>query len=258
MMSGSRFSLQENIRGGGRVARIGGKSWHLEIPAGNAGSYRLAQVDDYHGIRRREFPWSQPVQISLRARAAARNLPGTWGFGLWNDPFGLALVRGSGVRFPNLPNAAWFFFASASNYLSFRDELPANGQLAATFASPTRLPTELIVGSPLFTLAMIPLMGRWLRGWLAQHIEQDAAQFDHDPREWHSYGIERGMEKVLFKIDGGLIRETDIVPRGALGLVIWIDNQYASWQPDGRARYGTLATHAASWLEIEDLELSPA
>jgi hypothetical protein len=258
MISGSRPGLQANILGEGRVARIGEKGWRLEIPAGQAGCYRLAQVDDYHGIPRSEFPWSQPVQISLRARTAARNLPGTWGFGLWNDPFGLGLIRGSGVRFPSLPNTAWFFFASAENYLSFREDLPANGQLAATFASPSRLPLKLILGSPLFSLVLIPLVGRWLRGWLGQYIRQDATQFDHDPREWHYYEIERRKEKVLFKIDGELILETGIAPRGALGLVIWIDNQYASWQPDGQVRYGTLASHEATWLEIDDLDVSPA
>ncbi len=240
------------------MARIGEKGWHLEIPAGQAGSYRLAQLDDYHGIPRGEFPWSQPVQISLRARAAGRSLPGTWGFGLWNDPFGVGLIRGSGVRFPNLPNTAWFFFASADNYLSFRNDLPANGQLAATFASSSKLPLRLVLGSPLFALILIPLMGRWLRGWSGQYIQQDAVQFDHDPREWHSYEIGLWKERVLFRIDRELIMDTGIAPRSTLGLVIWIDNQYASWQPDGRVRYGTQASQEATWLEIEDLEVSPA
>ena len=119
-------------------------AWRLEIPAGAAGRYRLAQVDDYHRLRRRDFPWRPPLRLSLRARASAPDLPGTWGFGLWNDPFSLSMgLGGAAQRFPALPNAAWFFFASPPNYLSFRDDLPAQGFLAATFQAPA-IPAPLL------------------------------------------------------------------------------------------------------------------
>ena len=258
MNTSSEYSLQENVQGNGQVLRSGNKGWHLGIPPGEAGRYRLAQLDDYGGLARGAFPWPGPVQISLRAKAASRSVPGTWGFGFWNDPFGLAVIKGSKVRFPSLPNSAWFFFASDSNYLSIRDDLPSNGQLAATFQSPSKPPVKLLLGLPLFSLVFVPPMARWLRRWLRQYIKQDARDFELDPCEWHSYEIERGQEKVTFKIDGQVIHETMTTPRGPLGLVIWIDNQYASWQPDGRIGYGTLANHDAAWLQIDDLEMSPA
>src|SRR5512139_912562 len=62
--------------------------WRLEIPAGSAGHYRLAQLDDYSGRPRWKFPWRAPFRLALRARASASEIPGTWGFGLWNNPFG--------------------------------------------------------------------------------------------------------------------------------------------------------------------------
>jgi hypothetical protein len=49
-----------------------------------------------------------------------------------------------------------------------------------------------------------------------------------------------------------------IHPRGRLGLVIWIDNQYASLPPDGHVGYGTLANDQPAWLELEDLNLGSA
>src|SRR5512144_3136865 len=107
---------------GAQVVRLTSGGWRLEIPAGSAGRYRLAQLDDYSNLPRRAFPWQAPLSLSLRARASQSSLPGTWGFGLWNDPFALSLGFGGERRIPALPNAAWFFFASAPNYLSLRDD----------------------------------------------------------------------------------------------------------------------------------------
>ena len=114
-----------------------GQTWHLKIPAGPGESYRLAQLDDDDNLRRQHFLWSPPLHLKLRARTSSSEIPGTWGFGLWNDPFSLSLGIGGGTRrLPTLPNAAWFFFASPQNYLSFRSDKPAQGFLAQTFQSP--------------------------------------------------------------------------------------------------------------------------
>jgi hypothetical protein len=258
MATSNGINLQENVQGGGRVRGSESAGWQLEIPSGSAGSYRLAQLDDYHRLARNAFPWSAPINLSLAARASTRNMPGTWGFGLWNDPFGMAILQGSDMRFPTLPNAAWFFFASDSNYLSLRDDLPANGQLAATFNSPNQLPINLILKLPLFSLVFLQPVARRLRRWLKQSIQQDTADFGLDPTEWHTYEIERRQERVVFRLDGQVLQETKIAPRGPLGLVIWVDNQYASWLPDGRIGYGTLANRESAWLQIDCLKLSLA
>ena len=72
--------------------------------------------------------------------------------------------------------------------------------------------------------------------------------------EWHNYALEWQAQWVLFQVDGRVIFETPLSPRGRLGLVLWIDNQYAAWRPDGRLGYGTLSNPDA-WLEITNLEL---
>ena len=107
----------------------------LKIPKGDSSTYRFAQMDDYFGLARKKFPHHSltlrhgSVQaLSLRARTSAFPLAGTWGFGLWNDPFGMSLgFGGNKFRLPALPNAVWFFGASKENYLSFQKDKPASG-----------------------------------------------------------------------------------------------------------------------------------
>src|SRR5690606_30297459 len=100
------------------------------LPAGESGSYRLAQLDDYQGLPRGDFPHQPPFRLRLRARISGAQLPGTWGFGLWNEPLSAQFSFGSGRKLPALPNAAWFFFASPENHLSLRNDLLGHGPLA--------------------------------------------------------------------------------------------------------------------------------
>jgi hypothetical protein len=250
--------LRTRVVAGGKVLQTSARGWRLEIPSGTSGAYRLAQLDDYDNLSREVFPWRPPVKISLKGRASARSILGTWGFGLWNDPFGRTLVKGTQVRLPTLPNAAWYFFASPPNYLSLRDDLPARGQLAATFQSPARLPAGLIVNLPLLPLIFLPPVGRWLRNLAGRYIQQDTTGLELDPTAWHAYEIDWQLEKVIFRLDGHKILDTSVNPGGPLGLVIWVDNQYASLPPDGRLGYGTLASQEAAWIEVGDLKMSLA
>jgi hypothetical protein len=45
-------------------------------------------------------------------------------------------------------------------------------------------------------------------------------------------------------------------PRGPLGFVTWIDNQYAIATPRGRLRFGALATNE-QWLELASFSIQP-
>ena len=231
-------------------------SWRLQIPAGHAGVYRLAQLDDYTALPRRRLPWNPPLRLQLQARVSSSSLPGTWGFGLWNDPFSLSLgLGGMSRRFPALPQAIWFFYASPPNYLSFRDDLPAQGLLAATFAS-ARLPTGLLAaGSLVLPFAWLPPVGRLLRRIVPRFVRQAGVQMNLDPVDWHAYEMEWGEAEAVFRLDGRLVYSTRVLPASPLGLVLWIDNQYAAWTPDGRLRFGFLAYEEPAWLEITGFEL---
>jgi hypothetical protein len=91
--------------------------WRLDIADGGPSAYRLAQLDDYAALARSRFTWRERATLSLRCRVSEPNLPGTWGFGFWNDPFTVSFgLQGMARRLPVLPNACWFFHASAENH----------------------------------------------------------------------------------------------------------------------------------------------
>ncbi len=239
---------------GGTVDRRGPGSFRLEIPARAARVYRWAQLDDYMGVPRRDFCWKPPFTLSLRARASEKEIKGTWGFGMWNDPFSASFgLGGQNRRIPALPNTAWFFFASPPNYLSLRDRLPAQGLLAATFRS-LRLPAPLIaLGLPLAPFALWPWTARRLRRLLRFFVRQSSVGLEIDPTEWHTYQLTWYEKSVLFWVDGRLVSATSVAPHGPLGLVMWIDNQYAAFTPQGRLSIGMLPTPDPVWIEVDDL-----
>jgi hypothetical protein len=254
-------SLKVVCSPGSQVITAGEEAWRLEVPAGTGGKYRLAQLDDYTGTPRRRFPWRPPLTMCLRARASAEGLPGTWGFGLWNDPFSLSLGFGGGTRrFPALPNTAWFFQASPLNYLSLRDDLPAQGFLAATFRSIT-LPVPLLAAlSPGVILFTLSPAARFLRRLARRFIRQDAGLVGgcgtYATADWHTYQIGWIQDSVTFSVDGATVINTPISPHGPLALVIWIDNQYAALPPTGRLSFGALPNPQPMWIEIADLSLA--
>ncbi len=241
----------------GAVVQATAQGYQLSVPAGKAGEYRLAQWDDYHRLTRSRFPHHPPLSFSVRARVSASHLPGTWGFGLWNDPFGLSLGFGATpFRLPTLPNAIWFFYASPENYLtvSERAAQPANGFFAGVFRSP-RWPSALLA----LTLPGIPFLvirplARLARCLAARLIHQNGVALPIEVTEWHTYSFRWLADGCEFRLDGEEVLSTALSPRPPLGLVIWIDNQYAAFTPAGHLRYGTLA-NPPMWLEIEQLSL---
>jgi hypothetical protein len=205
------------------------------------------------------------LTLRLEARAAAPSLPGTWGFGLWNDPFSLSLGLGGATRrIPALPNTAWFFFASTPNYLSLRDDLPAVGQLAASFQSPVSQWLWILASLPVLPFLLVPVTARIIRRLARRVIREDAVQLSDTlrpqtnsgaPETWRAYQITWLPDQVRFEVDGLEVLNTTVSPRGPLGLVIWIDNQYAAFPSNGKLAFGTLENHQSAWIEIRNLTL---
>jgi hypothetical protein len=240
---------------GGQVESSAG-GYRLSIPAGEGRAYRWAQLDDYMGLPRRKFLRRAPLSASLRARVSAPNLPGTWGFGLWNDPFTASLtIRGASARLPTLPDAAWFFHGSTENYLSLRDDLPASGFTAVVFASARISPALLLPALPFAPLALIRPLARIARRLARLLVRQDTAALGVDVTAWHDYRLDWQPERVRFYVDEALVLETRRVPPPPLGLVIWIDNQYAAFQPSGKLSMGTSESPAPAWLEVESIQI---
>ncbi len=239
------------------------KGWEFHLAEGCSEQYRYAQVDDYSSLARNRFLWREPATLRLRCRVSDNSLPGTWGFGFWNDPFPSRFGAGSlafglsGMRrhLPALPNCAWFFYASPENHLSFTDTLPGSGFLAQTFSAP-RIPSGLlapgIFGIPLL---LVQPLSKWLRANLAAKlIREDAKRMTVDTTQWHAYLIQWGKNRVEFAIDEETVFITKTSPQGPLGLVLWIDNQFAAWGPDGMLGAGSLPNRPA-WMEISEIRI---
>ena len=254
-----------------RVDEISGESSHyrLSIPAGTSDRYRLSQLDDYAKIRRKDFPLRYPLTLSLSARTSSESIPGTWGFGLWNDPFGFSLgFGGNPFRVPALPNAVWFFSASEESYLSFQDvdrpersnegalesadeasRIAANGFLAQTFRSPKFHPLLMPAGLAL------PFSRSRTRQLLGRVIADEGTRLSVDVTQWHRYRIDWRENRVSFEVDDALVFESSVSPNPPLGLVIWIDNQFAAFTPEGKIGFGVLANPEPAWLEVKDIEV---
>lgn len=224
------------------------KGYLMKIPAGDSSSYRFAQIDDYFGLPRRKFP-HHSLTLSLRARTSSLSLPGTWGFGVWNDPFGMSLGFGANrFRLPTLPNAAWFFGASQENHLSFSNK-PAQGFLAQSFRSP-KFHASLIPAG-----LVLPFSPKTTRRMLSKVIAEESSALGVDVTQWHSYKLEWSEKRVVWYVDEAEVFESPLGPNPPLGLVIWIDNQYAAFTPAGKISFGVLEGNE-EWLEIEDLVMS--
>ncbi|MFZ6026266.1 MAG: hypothetical protein ACOYYS_01005 [Chloroflexota bacterium] len=255
------LGLQPLLAPGASAERPDVGRYRLTVPASPHNGrppYVVAQLDDYHNRARRAFPWRPPCTLALRARIFAGNLPGTWGFGFWNDPFSFSLgLGGASRRFPALPNAAWFFYGSPPNYLSFRDDLPAQGFLAATFRAP-KLPAPLLaLASPGLILGALPVTARLLRRVLRGLIAQDACLIPPVVlSDWHHYRLNWEAGGVTFALDGNEIFTTPVVPCAPLALVLWIDNQFAAFPPGGRIAFGSLPLPTPAYLELADIQIS--
>jgi hypothetical protein len=230
--------------------------WRLRIPEGDASSYRLAQLDDYFQLSRRRFPHRSHT-LGLRARATGNSIPGTWGVGLWNDPFGYSLGSGGNpFQIPMLPNAVWFFSASKENHLSFKEPSSgteaAHGFLAQAFRSPRFHP--LLVPAAL----AFPFSQKATRKLLGRVIDEETAALEVDVTKWHGYRLEWTARACTFWVDGRLVLETTVSPRPPLGLVMWIDNQFAAFTPEGKIGFGVLENPEPAWIEICDLDTKGA
>lgn len=191
--------------------------------------------------------------MSLRARFSHRadQLQGTAGFGFWNAPFGDPTVR-----LPALPQAAWFFFASEPNDLPLAIDGPGRGWFASTVDAVA--PRALLM-APFAPLVL--LLNQFQRPrerlWpvVRRRLGISFAPLDVDLRRWHEYDLSWQPEGCRFQIDGRVVLQTPNSPRGPLGYVCWIDNQYMVATPRGRLGWGTLETAAEQWLEVADLRL---
>ena len=218
--------------------------------------YSNAQIDDYQGLPRRRFPWRPPLQMTVRARFShpAGELRGTAGFGFWNDPFLM-----TGVRVPILPRAIWFFYASPPSNMKLDLHTPGYGWKVATIdcLRPIALPLAFIA-PPTVLLMNLPFLYRRLWPPIQRALRIREALIEAEMTDWHTYTLEWGTDQACFSVDGRPILENAPAPRGPLGFVMWLDNQYMVVTPQGRLGWGLLDVPGCQWMEVAWLAVKTA
>lgn len=225
------------------------------LESASARQYSDAQITDYKGLPRRAYPWQPPLRLTVRAWAshATDALRGTAGFGFWNQPF-VPVLR----DVPRLPRAVWFFFGSPPNNMALAKGVPGWGWKAAVLDA-SRLPFLLLAPfAPLgFLLMRIPALYRWLWPVGQWAVGASEAPLPVDLAEPHTYMLEWRRDIVRFTVDGAPVHTTPYAPRGPLGFIAWMDNQYAVVTPQGRFRFGYVAAPGMQWLALDTIHIEP-
>lgn len=230
---------------------MNGAHTRLMMPLTPPRKYTNAQLDDYAGMRRGRFPHSPPVSLSVRARASHAQPTGTLGFGFWNDPFTIS----GGVL--AAPNVVWFFYASPPSDMALAEDVPGYGWKAATLHA-GKYPTVLLAPAALAAIALtkIPSLGAPIMAAARRAAPAHEKLLDVPLTEWHHYELDWLAEEAIFRVDGAEVLHAPAPPRGPLGFVLWMDNQYAVASREGRFGFGVCEVKEEQWLEVEGLEVS--
>jgi hypothetical protein len=205
--------------------------------------YADAQLDDYAGLARRRFPWRPPLSLTVRARASGR-LAGTAGSGFWNNPF--SPLGGA----PALPAAIWFFYASPPSDMPLALGVPGHGWKAACIDATT--PAALMwapLGPAVLLANQAPALYRRIWPRVQRSLSIAEAPVAALGQQWRKYTIEWRPHLARFAVDDMVVLETDRPPRGPLGFVAWVDNQWMVVTPRGRLGWGLLDAQA-QWLDL--------
>lgn len=209
-------------------------------------TYCNAQLDDYHHLPRRSYPWRAPIRLSLDARLTG-DARGTWGFGFWNAPYSPLASR-----WPAFPATVWFF-GNASGNLAWDIDSAPTGFKAATLDTRRMHARLLAPFAPLLLLLMRsaaiyrivwPRLTRWL-GLSERMLPQDSA--------WHHYELLWQPDRTIWLVDGIVVHQTSCSPHAPLGLCIWVDNQWLNAGPQSGFGWGVVPSQTT--LEIRELKI---
>ena len=103
---------------------------------------------------------------------------------------------------------------------------------------------------------MLPFSRKATRRLLGKVIGEDGVRLSVDVTQWHSYRLAWREDRVSFEVDELKVFESPVSPKSPLGLVIWIDNQYAAFTPEGKLGFGILENPEPAWLDIKDIEMN--
>ena len=238
-------------QGAGRVEAADGVT-RLHLPADAAPhTYHNAQISTY--TTRADFTHTPPLRLSLHAHVDG-DIPGTAGFGFWNHPYDPTMRGLSALR---LPRAAWFFFGSPPNDMPLALDVPGHGWKCATFDAANPRFVALLPAAPIGFLLM-RVLALYRRLWPIGQAAIGVSEHPLDPallQTPHTYTLDWLPDQIIFGIDGQIVHQTERVPRGPLGFVAWVDNQYAIVTPQGRFGFGVVDVRSAVTLTLGDVAI---
>lgn len=225
------------------------------LPPGAINQYADAQITDYEQPRGDSFRWRPPLRLSVRAWASApqAELIGTAGFGFWNEPF----VPTGRLRL-RLPRAVWFFFGAPPHNMALARDVPGRGWKAATLDAGRPLAVALLPFAPVgFLLMRVPALYRRLWPVAQRAIGVSEALLPVDLSAPHSYTLDWRADSVTFRVDGQIVHAATTTPRGPLGFIAWMDNQYAIITPQGKIGFGVTPILREQWLALDEIAIEP-
>jgi hypothetical protein len=106
-------------------------------------------------------------------------------------------------------------------------------------------------------LALCRHLGFRRRIWprVQRALAIDESLLASDLSAWHTYQLFWLRDRVLFSVDGHTVLRSRWAPRGPLGLVLWIDNQWARVTPAGSFGWGLLDVDEPQSLVCEDIRI---
>lgn len=122
------------------------------------------------------------------------------------------------------------------------------------------VPPLLLAPAALAGLALsrIPIVRRPVMRFALGRVRCDETLLDARLANWATYEILWREKQVEFWVDEELVLAGDHPPRGPLGFVAWIDNQYALATPETGLRFGVIQPQSEQRLEIQDLIVTPS
>jgi hypothetical protein len=80
---------------------------------------------------------------------------------------------------------------------------------------------------------------------------------DIEMTDWHTFCLKWSTNSACFEVDDEPVLVCKTPPKGPLGFVMWLDNQYAVVTPWGRFGYGLLDAPGCQWMEVDRLIIEP-
>lgn len=213
-----------------------------------AGYLCSAQLDDYICHAREDYPWEPPVTLRLRARTnlPSGELPGTTGFGFWNN---MAPLWNNHMEV--FPNWIWFYYASPETRISPTASPPSGWKASVVQGGPGGESAMAVNDS----LLRIPLIGKYLGKVSMPAVETMLDGWDFST--WHDFEIIWNREVIHFRIDDEEVLEAHLRMTARLAFYAWIDNNYTGIRDNGDVVPGYLAIREEQALMIDHLEITP-